>query len=149
MGCSCGEAWLYSLCGTQSGAGFDGSQVTPFLRVCHQLSPWEEICGARAKATCEAQTSSILSGLLSHIGGKVPTRVSGAEVLTVRPDLLVFPLSVCPPFSQHCNPCHRGTRGACASWKKEPIYRLVADRGPRYLQYTTCASTSSSFSHPA
>jgi len=149
MGCSCGEAWLYSLCGTQSGAGFDGSQVTSFLRLCHQLLPWEEICGARAKGPCEAQTSSILSGLLSHIGGRVVSQVSAAEVLIVRPDLPVFPLSVCPPFSQQCNPCHRGTRRACACWEKEPIYRLAADRGPCYLQYTTCASTSSSFSHPA
>ena len=83
------------------------------------------------------------------LGGRVGSQVSGAEVLTVRPDLPVFPLSVCPPFSQLSNPCHRGTRGACACWEKEAIYRLAADRGPHYLQCTTCASTSSSFSHLA
>ena len=116
-GCSCGGASLYTLCGTQRGAGFDGAQVTSFLRVCHHLSPWEEICGARDKAICDAQTS-ILSGLLSHIGDRVGSQVSGAEALIVRPELAVFPLSVCPPFSHHCNPCHRGTRGACTHWKK-------------------------------
>ena len=87
MGCSCGEAWLYSLCGTQSGAGFDASQVKSFLRVCHQLLPWEEICGARDKATYEAQTSSILTGLFSHIGGQggVPSFWSRGPDCQARP----------------------------------------------------------------
>ena len=133
----------------RGGAGFDGPQVTSFLRVCHHLSPWERIGGRRTEARCEAQTSSILNGLLKPIGSRVGTQVFRAEVLIVRPNLPVFPLSVCPSLSQHCNPCQRGTRGACACWKKEPIYRLAADRGPRYLQCTTCAGTRSSFSHPA
>jgi len=97
----------------RGGAGFDGPQVTSFLRVCHHLSPWERIGATRTEARCEAQTSCILSSLLKPTGGRVGTQVFGAEVLIVRPDLAVFPLSVCPPLSQHFNPCHRGTRGAC------------------------------------
>ena len=65
------------------------------------------------EARCEAQTSSILNGLLKPIGSRVGTQVFRAEVLIVRPDLAVFLLSVCPPLSQHCNSYHRGTRGAC------------------------------------
>ena len=52
------------------------------------------------------------------IRDRVGSQVSGAEALIVRPELAVFPLNVCPPFSHHCHPCCRGTRGACAHWKK-------------------------------
>ncbi|SBO33904.1 hypothetical protein ANAPC4_01352 [Anaplasma phagocytophilum] len=67
------------------GAGFDGPQVTSFLRVCQHL--WLGSSVLPGLKPNVRQRLLFLSGIHCLIGG----RVSGAEALNVRPDLAMFP----------------------------------------------------------
>ena len=88
---------------------------------------------------------------LSYWGqGRIPSFWSRSPKCQARSGCV--PSSMYAPLFQHCNPCHRGTRGASSCYKEikqEQIYRLAAYRGPGYLQLAICASTSSSVSCPA
>ena len=140
---------VHSLWYPERGAGFDRPQVTSFLRYASSYCLGSRLVVPGLEPDVRYRLPLFSVAFSGPTGDRVGSQVSGAEALIVRLELAVFPLSMCPPFSQHCNPCHRGTRGACAQGKEETVYRLAADRGPGYLQCTTCASTSSSFSHPA
>ena len=118
-GCSCGGASLYTLCGTQRGAGFDGAQVTSFLRVCHHLLAWEMIGGARAGAKCEAETYSILSGLLRPYQeqGWVPSFWSRSSDCQARAGCV--PSKCVPSFLPSLQPLsQRDKRGLCTLEKR-------------------------------
>ena len=71
------------------GAGFDGPQVTSFLRVCQHLClgvQWYHV-----SSQMWGRDFLFLSGFHCPIGGRVGSQVSGAEALNVRPDLAVLP----------------------------------------------------------
>ncbi|SBO15087.1 hypothetical protein ANAPC1_01465 [Anaplasma phagocytophilum] len=71
------------------GAGFDGPQVTSFLRVCQHL--WLGSSVLPGLKPNVRQRLLFLSGIHCPIGGRVGSQVSGAEALNVRPDLAMFP----------------------------------------------------------
>ena len=127
-----------------------GPQVTSFLRVCQHL--WlrsSVVTGLKPDVRQRLPFPQWLS--LSYWGqGGIPSFWSRSPECQARSGCV--PSSMHAPLSQHCNPCHRGTRGASSCYKEikqEQIYRLAAYRGPGYLQLAICASTSSSVSCPA
>ena len=94
------------------GAGFDGPQFTPFDRVCQHL--WlgsSVVSGLKPDVRQTLLFPQWLS--LSYWGlGGIPGFWSRSPECQARSACV--PTSMYDTLSQHCNPCHRGTRGACS-----------------------------------
>ena len=69
------------------------TQVTSFLRVFWQLSPWKEgrVGGKEEKGEGEARASHLLNGCYCPNGGAGRFQVAGAEALRVRSKRALFP----------------------------------------------------------
>ena len=94
------------------GAGFDAPHVTYFLRVCQHL--WLRstvVPGLKPDVRQRLPFPQWLS--LSYLWrGGIPSFWSRSPEYQARSDCV--PSSMYAPLFQHCNPCHRGTRGACS-----------------------------------
>ena len=97
------------------GAGFDGPQVTSFHRVCQHLWLGSSVVpGLKPDVRQRLPFPHWLS--LSYWGqGGIPSFWSRSPECQARSGCV--PSRMYAPLSQHCNPCHRGTRGACSGWK--------------------------------
>ena len=97
------------------GAGFDGPQITSFHRVCQHL--WLGSSEVPRLKPDVRQTLPFPHWLsLSYWGqGGIPSFWSRSPECQARSGCV--PSRMYAPLSQHCNPCHRGTRGACSGWK--------------------------------
>ena len=94
------------------GAGFDGLQVTSFLRVCQHL--W---LGSSVVPSLKSEVRQRLPFphwlSLSYWGqGGMPSFWSRSPECQTRSGCVTSDMYT--PLSQHCNPSHRGTRGACS-----------------------------------
>ena len=94
------------------GAEFDGLQVTSFLRVCQHLWRGSSVVpGLKPNVRQRLPIPQWLS--LSYWGqGGIPSFGRGSPKCQARSGCV--PSSMYAPLFQHCNPCHRGTRGACS-----------------------------------
>ena len=110
------------------GAGFDGPQVTSCRRVYQHL--WLESSvgpGLKPDVRQKLPFPNWLS--LSYWGqGGMPSFLSRSPECQARSGWV--PSRMYTPLSQDCNPCHRGTRGACSGWKnikrsKSPCFLLT------------------------
>ena len=97
------------------GAGFDGPQVTSFLRVCQRLWLGSSVVpGLKPEVRQIFHFPQLLS--LSYWGqGGIPSFLRRNSECQPRSGCV--PSSIYVPLSQHCNPCHRRPRGACSGWK--------------------------------
>ena len=94
------------------GAGFDGPQVTSFLRVCQRLWLGSSVVpGLKPDVRQRLPFPHWLS--LSYWGqGGIPSFLRRNSECQPRSGCV--PSSIYVPLSQHCNPCHRRPRGACS-----------------------------------
>ena len=101
--------------GCGCGAGFDGPQVTSCLSVCENL--WlrtSVVLGLKQDVRQGLPFPQWLS--LSYCGqGGIPNFWSRSPEYQARSGC--DPSSMHAPLSQHCNPCHRGTRGVCSGYR--------------------------------
>ena len=97
------------------GAGFDGPQVTSFHRVCQHLWLRSSVV-PRLKPDVRQRLSFPHWLSLSYWGqGGISSFWSRSPECQARSGCV--PSRMYTPLSQHCNPCHRGPRGACSDWK--------------------------------
>ena len=98
-----------------AGAGFTGLHVTSFLRVCQHLWLGSSVVpGLKPEVRQRLPFPQWLS--LSYWGqGGISSFWSRSPECQSRSGC--FPSSMYAPLSQHCKPCHRGTRGACSGQK--------------------------------
>ena len=97
------------------GAGFDGPQVTSFLTVCQHL--WlrsSVVPGLKPDVRQRLPFPQCLSLSYWWQGG-IPSFRSRSPECQARSGCVSSGMYT--PLSQHCNPCHRGTRGACSGEK--------------------------------
>ena len=94
------------------GAGFDGLQVTSFLSVCQHLWLGSSVVpGLKPEVRQRLPFPQWL--LLSYWGqGGMPSFWSRSPESQARSGCVTSGMYA--PLSQHCNPFHRGTRGACS-----------------------------------
>ena len=98
-----------------AGAGFNGLQVTSFLRVCQHLWLGSSVVpGLKPDVRQRLPFPHWLS--LSYWGqGGIPSFWSRSPECQARSGCV--PSRMYVPLTQHCNPCHRGPREACSGWK--------------------------------
>ena len=98
--------------GGEDGAGFDGPQVTSFLRVCQHLWLGSSVVpGLKPEVRQIFPFPQWLS--LSYWGQDgIPSFLRRSSECQPRSGCV--PSSMYVPLSQHCKPCHRGPRGACS-----------------------------------
>ena len=98
--------------GGEDGAGFDGPQVTSCLRVCQHLWLGSSVV-SRLKPDVRQRLPFPHWLSLSYWGqGGIPSFWSRSPECQARSGCVSSGMYT--PLSQHCNPCHRGTRGACS-----------------------------------
>jgi len=99
--------------GVVVGVGLDLMDHMSYLSLGCAGSYDGKFSGTRSEARCEAETSfsSVAFTVLLGAGG-IPSFWSRSPECQNRSGCV--PSSMYAPLSPHCNPCHRGTRGACS-----------------------------------
>ena len=98
--------------GGEDGAGFDGPQITSFHRMCQHLWLGRSVVpGLKPDVRQRLPFPHWLS--LSYWGqGGMPIFLSRSPECQARSGCVTSGMYA--PHSQHSNPCHRGSRGACS-----------------------------------